>query len=261
MEPDFDADDRAARVRLAVWDTGFKAYWHLLRHVWIYLGQIALLFAALLGLRFALGLISAMAGGGRQSTPDTIEWLLALLALLAIVSICVGCHRAILLDRKPRLFDLFLFRFRELRYLGIWMITLVALVAPVVAVARVPMPLGGSHWPIFGFFLALAAFIGPVFALAFPAAAIDRPHPLRTGIRLGRGHRLQFLGVLIVVHLPLSLLALSLGFFAGVLGDAATRIVQTLLQFGSTLAMVAATSVAYEAIAGPGRTDLAVVVD
>ena len=64
-----------------------------------------------------------------------------------------------------------------------------------------------------------------------------------------------------VVHLPLMLLAFVLGLMAEVLGEIALTIVQAFLQFCSTLAMVAATSVAYEAIAGQSRSDVAAVFD
>lgn len=249
------------RGQLPVWDTGVKAYWHLAQHVRIYLGQFGLLFGALLAVRYALGAISAMGGGGSRWVAGAIEGLLVLLALLAIVSICVGCHRAILLDRTPRLFDLFRFGIRELRYIGVWMATFAALVVPVVAVAQLVMSPGGSHWPILVIALAWSGFIGPAFALAFPVAAVDQPQPLRTGLRLGRGHRPQLLGVLIVVHLPLMAMALPLGLFGSALGDTAMRIAQTLLQLTSNLAMVAATSVAYQAIAERDSSDIAGVFD
>lgn len=248
---------------LPVWDTCFKAYWYLLRHVWTYLGQFALLLAALLALRYALGAISAVGGGGSELISGAIEGLMVLLALLAIVSICVRCHRAILLDETPRLFDPFRFGVRDLRYLGIWLATFVALVAPTVALAQVLMPSGSSHWPIFIFFLAWAAFVGPLFALAFPAVGIDRPQALRSAVRLSRGHRLRILGVLIVVHLPLIAMGVPFAFFGSVFGDTISRIVQTLLQLASNLAMVAVTSVAYATISGgtASNSDAAAVFD
>lgn len=251
------------RGQLPVWDTGFKAYWFLLQYVWIYLGQFALLFGALLGLGFAIGLIAMMAGADLETTNGTraTELLGGLLGVLGVVSICVGCHRAILLGGQPRLLDLFRFRLRELRYLGVWIATMAAILVPIVLSVLVLMQFGGRHWPIFGIALAWIGFIGPVLALAFPAAAIDRPQSLRASIRLGRGHRLRLLGVLVVVHLPLMLLAFVLGLMAEVLGEIALTIVQAFLQFCSTLAMVAATSVAYEAIAGQSRSDVAAVFD
>jgi len=247
--------------RLAVLETAVQAYVHLLRLGWIYLGQLGLWLGIVFSAAFVLGLAYAV-GSDERAMPEIVEAALLLVggavALIGLMSVCVGCHRAVLLGEKPTLLRMFRVGRRELRYPGVWVLSVIAFVGLVMGIGIIFAGYApGAAALISIVAIGWAAFIAPLLALAFPIAALDGRHAVRTGMRQSRGHRLRLLGLLIVVHLPLILAAVPVT----LLGAAAGEVVQTMLQLIQMLVLVAATSVAYERIADSAASDAAAVFD
>lgn len=247
------------RIKLRVIETATQSYARLFGHIWIYLGQLALWCGIILSVAFAIGRADTVV-----NVPELLVALatlvVGLLALVGMASVCVGCHRAILLDEKPRLTRLFHVRGRELRYVGIWLICVVAFVAPSYGAISATQPRDALSLSFIGIgMLAWAAIIATFLALAFPAIATDRRQALRSAVRLSRGHRWRLLGLMVAVHVPLIVVGVAvstLGSAAGLFSDVLSTVVQ-LLQI---LVLVAATSVAYQRIGG-GAIDVAAVFD
>jgi hypothetical protein len=257
-------------VKLRIWQTVGLTYTHLFRNAWIYLGQAGLLFGVVLALGLLIGLVYGLAAGDAAIDTGPAELIAGgiggVLFLIGLMAICVGGHRAVLLDEKPRLLGVFRIRRRELRYLGVFLLCLFVLIAPFVGIAFVigmMGPTGDSGIAVFillSFVILLWLLIVPLlFALAFPAIA--RRQALRKGITLGRGHRLRIVGLLIAAQLPLLLGAIPLGFLTVAMGEAIAEIFRTFLQFIQTLVLVTATSFAYETIAGPAADEVANIFD
>lgn len=251
------------RPKLAVMDAAVRSYAHLFHHVWIYLGQLALWVGIVFSVALAFRL--AYVGSYERDIPEALAAAVVLIggliALVGLMSVCVGCHRAILLDEKPRLFGMFRVRGRELRYAGLWFICMIVFVSPVIGIAVISAEYARNALPlVLIVVLGWAAVIAPLFALAFPAVAVDSRRALRSGIRLSRGHRLRLLGLLIAVHVPLVLAAAAFGVIGAAIGPI-VDLVSSMVELIQTLVLVAATSVAYKKIAGPTAEDVAAVFD